>query len=70
MSAKPSRGWDSAAHGDLLLAFIEEATATKATITSVTEKLRKKGYTYSYDAVKYFILCLVYFTIMAIVNTH
>lgn len=58
MSAKPSRGWDSSAHGDLLLAFIEEATASKATITSVTEKLRKKGYTYSFDAVKYFILVL------------
>ncbi|KAH7015277.1 hypothetical protein EDB80DRAFT_832165 [Ilyonectria destructans] len=51
MSAKPSRGWDSSAHGDLLLAFIEEATTSKATITSVTEKLREKGYTYSFDAV-------------------
>ncbi|KAK7430567.1 hypothetical protein QQZ08_002859 [Neonectria magnoliae] len=51
MSAKPTRGWDPAAHGDLLLAFIAEATASKAVITNVTARLREKGYTYSFDAV-------------------
>ncbi|KAH7154985.1 hypothetical protein B0J13DRAFT_521154 [Dactylonectria estremocensis] len=51
MTAKPTRGWDANSHGDLLLVFIDEVNPSKAVITSVTERLAKKGYTYSFDAV-------------------
>ncbi|KAJ3516386.1 hypothetical protein NM208_g14850 [Fusarium decemcellulare] len=51
MSGKPARGWDATSHEDLLLAFMDEIKPNKAIITSVTEKMREKGYTYSYDAI-------------------
>ncbi|KAH7157065.1 hypothetical protein EDB81DRAFT_757457 [Dactylonectria macrodidyma] len=51
MAAKPTRGWDATSHADLLLAFIEECNPGKAIITSVTERLTMKGYSYSFDAV-------------------
>ncbi|KAF4971385.1 hypothetical protein FZEAL_9867 [Fusarium zealandicum] len=51
MSGKVGRGWDATSHEDLLLAFMEEIKPNKAIITSVTEKMRDKGYSYSYDAI-------------------
>lgn len=50
----PKRGWDAQSHEALLLAFIEEFKPTKAIITQVTERMQSFGYTYSYDAIKYF----------------
>lgn len=52
MDAKPKRGWDAQSHEDLLLSMIDEIKPNKAIIESVTEKMRKKGYLYSYDAIK------------------
>ncbi|KAJ4254898.1 hypothetical protein NW762_009696 [Fusarium torreyae] len=53
-AGKPTRGWDATSHEDLLLALLEEIKPNKADLTSVAEKMRNKGYSYSYDAIKYF----------------
>ncbi|KAF4987320.1 hypothetical protein FGRMN_10445 [Fusarium graminum] len=50
-SGKPTRGWDAASHEDLLLAILEEIKPNKAELTNVAEKMRTKGYTYSFDAI-------------------
>lgn len=61
MSSKPTRGWDAASHEDLLLAILEEMKPNKAILTSVADKMREKGYSYSFDAIKYFLFfCLSY----------
>ena len=52
-AGKTSRGWDATSHEDLLLSLIDEFKPSKAIITQVTERMRQRGYTYSYDAVKY-----------------
>ncbi|KAF4344026.1 hypothetical protein FBEOM_2001 [Fusarium beomiforme] len=36
---------------DLLLALLEEIKPNKADLTNVAEKMRNKGYSYSYDAI-------------------
>lgn len=54
MPPKATRGWDAASHEDLLLALLEEMKPNKAILTSVADKMRTKGYTYSFDAIKYF----------------
>ncbi|KAM0427328.1 hypothetical protein ACHAPT_007763 [Fusarium lateritium] len=51
MSGKPSRGWDANSHEDLLLTLLEEMKPTRAILTNVSEKMRQKGYTYSFDAI-------------------
>lgn len=52
-----SRGWAQDAHDSLLLCFIEEAVERsdnkKSLIQGVTERMKKAGYKYSYDAIKY-----------------
>jgi hypothetical protein len=53
-AGKPARGWDASSHEDLLLAILEEIKPNKSDLTSVAEKMRNKGYSYSYDAIKYF----------------
>lgn len=58
-AGKPARGWDAASHEDLLLALLEEIKPNKADLTNVAEKMRNKGYSYSYDAIKYFSFCLL-----------
>ncbi|KAG5747669.1 hypothetical protein H9Q72_009131 [Fusarium xylarioides] len=50
-AGKPTRGWDAASHEDLLLALLEEIKPNKADLTNVAEKMRSKGYSYSYDAI-------------------
>ncbi|KAF5670317.1 hypothetical protein FHETE_4562 [Fusarium heterosporum] len=50
-SRKPTRGWDATSHEDLLLAILEEIKPNKAELTNVAEKMRTKGYTYSFDAI-------------------
>lgn len=52
-SNKPTRGWDAAAHEALLLCVIDEVKGGKAFLTEVTRKMQARGYTYSYDAIKY-----------------
>jgi Xaa-Pro aminopeptidase len=47
------RGWDAASHEDLLLCLIDHCKPTKAIVTDIAEQMRAKGYTYSYDAIKY-----------------
>ncbi|QPC62189.1 hypothetical protein HYE67_004420 [Fusarium culmorum] len=51
MPPKATRGWDAASHEDLLLALLEEMKPNKAILTSVADKMRAKGYTYSFDAI-------------------
>ncbi|KPA46695.1 hypothetical protein FLAG1_00271 [Fusarium langsethiae] len=51
MPPKPARGWDATSHEDLLLALLEEMKPNKAILTSVADKMRDKGYSYSYDAI-------------------
>ncbi|KAF5232101.1 hypothetical protein FAUST_8904 [Fusarium austroamericanum] len=51
MPPKATRGWDAASHEDLLLALLEEMKPNKAILTSVADKMRTKGYTYSFDAI-------------------
>ncbi|RSL44785.1 hypothetical protein CEP53_011062 [Fusarium sp. AF-6] len=53
MSGKPSRGWDASSHEDLLLTLLEEIKPSRAVLTSVSERMREKGYSYSFDAIKY-----------------
>lgn len=53
MSGKPSRGWDANSHEDLLLTLLEEIKPSRAILTSVSERMREKGYSYSFDAIKY-----------------
>ncbi|CAJ0551755.1 Ff.00g057340.m01.CDS01 [Fusarium sp. VM40] len=50
-AGKPARGWDASSHEDLLLAILEEIKPNKSDLTSVAEKMRNKGYSYSYDAI-------------------
>ncbi|KAF4961464.1 hypothetical protein FSARC_10173 [Fusarium sarcochroum] len=50
-SGKPARGWDATSHEDLLLALLEDIKPSKTDLTSVAEKMRSKGYSYSYDAI-------------------
>jgi hypothetical protein len=50
---RPSRGWDATAHEALLLCIIDEVKGGKALMTEVTKKMQARGYTYSYDAIKY-----------------
>jgi len=54
MSSKPTRGWDATSHEDLLLAILEEIKPSRAILTSVADKMREKGYSYSFDAIKCF----------------
>ncbi|KAF5018881.1 hypothetical protein F66182_9129 [Fusarium sp. NRRL 66182] len=63
-SGKPARGWDATSHEDLLLALLEEVKPSRAQLTTVAEKMRKKGYNYSFDAIKYscFLSVLIYRT--------
>ena len=49
----PNRGWDEASHMALLLAFIDEIKPGKQVITGVTQRMKEKGWSYSYDAIKY-----------------
>lgn len=58
-AGKPTRGWDAASHEDLLLALLEEIKPNKADLTNVAAKMRSKGYSYSYDAIKYSTFCLL-----------
>ncbi|KAG5786485.1 hypothetical protein H9Q69_014395 [Fusarium xylarioides] len=58
-AGKPTRGWAAASHEDLLLALLEEIKPNKADLTTVAEKMRSKGYYYSYDAIKYLSFCLL-----------
>ncbi|RSL55985.1 hypothetical protein CEP54_009097 [Fusarium duplospermum] len=58
MSGKPSRGWDANSHEDLLLTLLEEMKPSRAVLTSVSERMREKGYSYSFDAIKYRTLFL------------
>lgn len=51
--SKPSRGWDAAAHEALLLCVIDEIKGGKAFLTEVTRRMQERGYSYSYDAIKY-----------------
>ncbi|UPK90501.1 hypothetical protein LCI18_001436 [Fusarium solani-melongenae] len=51
MSGKPSRGWDANSHEDLLLTLLEEIKPSRAILTSVSERMREKGYSYSFDAI-------------------
>jgi hypothetical protein len=51
MPPKPTRGWDATSHEDLLLALLEEMKPNKAVLTS--------GYSYSFDAIKYFFSSLL-----------
>ncbi|KAM0343728.1 hypothetical protein ACHAPU_008319 [Fusarium lateritium] len=50
-SGKPTRGWDASSHEDLLLAILEEIKPSRTELTKVAEKMRTKGYTYSFDAI-------------------
>lgn len=50
---KPTRGWDATSHEALLLCIIDEVKGGKAFMTEVTKKMQDRGYTYSYDAIKY-----------------
>ncbi|KAI6779846.1 uncharacterized protein J7T54_003770 [Emericellopsis cladophorae] len=45
------RGWGAASHEDLLLCLLDYCKPTKAIVTDITERMRVKGYTYSYDAI-------------------
>jgi hypothetical protein len=54
MSSKPTRGWNAASHEDLLLSLLEEMKPNKAILTNVADKMRTKGYSYSFDAIKYY----------------
>jgi hypothetical protein len=58
-AGKPTRGWDATSHEDLLLALLEEIKPNKADLTNVAAKMRSKGYSYSYDAIKYLSFCLL-----------
>lgn len=59
---KPARGWDAAAHEALLLCVIDEVKGGKPFLTEVTRKMQARGYSYSYDAIKYtFFFFLVHF---------
>lgn len=51
--SKPARGWDATAHEALLLCVIDEIKGGKAFLTEVTRRMQERGYTYSYDAIKY-----------------
>lgn len=51
--SKPTRGWDAAAHEALLLCVIDEIKGGKAFLTEVTRRMQARGYSYSYDAIKY-----------------
>jgi hypothetical protein len=51
--SKPTRGWDAAAHEALLLCVIDEIKGGKAFLTEVTRRMQERGYSYSYDAIKY-----------------
>ncbi|KAI8720471.1 hypothetical protein NCS52_00492400 [Fusarium sp. LHS14.1] len=51
MSGKLSRGWDANSHEDLLLTLLEEIKPSRAVLTSVSERMREKGYSYSFDAI-------------------
>ncbi|KAI8676609.1 hypothetical protein NCS56_00549000 [Fusarium sp. Ph1] len=51
MSGKPSRGWDANSHEDLLLTLLEEIKPSRAILISVSERMREKGYSYSFDAI-------------------
>ncbi|CAM1503901.1 Fc.00g014920.m01.CDS01 [Cosmosporella sp. VM-42] len=51
MAGKGTRGWDAQSHEDLLLSFMDEIQPNKTIITNVTEKMKAKGYTYSFDAI-------------------
>lgn len=50
---RPARGWDAAAHEALLLCVIDEIKGGKAFLTEVTRRMQERGYSYSYDAIKY-----------------
>ena len=52
--SKPSRGWDESSHMDLLHAYIGHTNGGKAVITDITQRMKAMGYTYSYDAIKYY----------------
>lgn len=60
---KPTRGWDAAAHEALLLCVIDEVKGGKAFLTEVTAKMQARGYSYSYDAIKYTISLAQFFNI-------
>jgi hypothetical protein len=47
------RGWDATAHEALLLCVIDEIKGGKVFLTEVTKRMQARGYTYSYDAIKY-----------------
>lgn len=44
--------WDSVAHEALLLCLIDEVKANKAVLTNVTARMKDRGFTFSYDAIK------------------
>ncbi|PHH93189.1 hypothetical protein CDD83_10738 [Cordyceps sp. RAO-2017] len=51
MAEKPKRGWDANSHEALLLALLDEIKPNKATLTIVAERMRAKGFSYSFDAI-------------------
>ena len=51
MAAK--RGWDATSHEDLLLSYMDVSKANKRILIEVTESMKTKGYSFSYDAIKY-----------------
>ncbi|RGP66839.1 hypothetical protein FLONG3_8711 [Fusarium longipes] len=51
MSSKSARGWNATSHEDLLLALLEEMKPNRAILTNVADKMRTKGYSYSFDAI-------------------
>lgn len=59
MSTKTVRGWDERSHEALLLAILDEVKPNKALLTSVTEKMKAAGWSYSYDAIKYLLFTLI-----------
>ncbi|RFU80944.1 hypothetical protein TARUN_1229 [Trichoderma arundinaceum] len=53
---KATRRWDATAHEALLLCVIDEVKGGKAFLTEVTRRMQARGYSYSYDAIKYTFL--------------
>jgi hypothetical protein len=54
MPPAQSKGWDADSHEALLISCVEEVMSTqsgKPFLTKVTERMKEKGYSYSYDAI-------------------
>lgn len=53
-----ARAWDEDAHVDLLLAYVDELKPNKVATTSVSDRMKDRGYPYSYQAIMYLLYYL------------